>query len=140
MIHFNLRCARDHEFEAWFQSGEVFDLQVRKRQVTCPNCGDHKVVKAPMAPAVAAPSRRSGPRGPETEAVKLRQALTELRDKVEQTCDYVGTEFPDEARKIHYGETEARGIYGEATSDEARELVDEGVKVAPIPWIRRPDS
>lgn len=135
MIHFNLRCAKDHEFEAWFQSSDAFDRQLRSRRVICPSCGDHKIVKAPMAPAVAAQSRR-----PQPDAVQMRQALTELRDKVEKNCDYVGNDFPDEARKIHYGEAEARGIYGEATAAEASELVDEGVKVAPLPWIRRADS
>ncbi|MHA1564436.1 MAG: DUF1178 family protein [Alphaproteobacteria bacterium] len=135
MIHFSLRCAKDHEFEAWFQSSEAFEQQLAGKQVNCPSCGGHDVEKAPMAPAVTAMSRR-----PDPDAVKLRRALTELREKVEKNCDYVGKEFPDEARKIHYGEAEARGIYGEATPEQASELVEEGVDVAPLPWLRRADS
>ncbi len=135
MIHFNLRCAKDHVFEAWFQSSEAFEQQLAAKQVNCPDCGGHRVEKAPMAPAVTALSRR-----PDPNAVKMRQALTALRDKVEKNCDYVGKDFPDEARKIHYGEAEARGIYGEATREQASELVEEGVDVAPLPWPRRADS
>ena len=135
MIHFNLRCAKDHGFEAWFQNSEAFEEQRAGELVNCPSCGCHEVEKAPMAPAVTALSRRPAP-----NAVQLRQALTELREKVEQNCDYVGKEFSEEARKIHYGEAQARGIYGEATPEQASELVEEGVDVAPLPWLRRADS
>ena len=134
MIHYNLRCEQDHEFEAWFQSSQAFDQQVKRRQVECPNCGGTKVVKAPMAPTVrAGRTNLSG-------AVKLRQELKKLRDHVEQNCDYVGDKFAEEARKIHHGEVESRGIYGESTDSEASALADEGVKFARIPWVKRDDS
>ena len=133
MIHFNLRCAKGHEFEAWFKSAKAFDAQAKRRQVTCAVCGSAKIEKAPMAPAITA-------RGGGDDAAHMRQALTELRSRVEQNCDYVGEQFADEARKIHYGEADERGIYGESTCQEANELVEEGIKVARIPWLRRLDS
>ncbi len=133
MIHFNLRCAAGHEFEGWFKSAKEFDAQAKRAQVTCAVCGSAKVEKAPMAPAITAKGGGDG-------AVHMRQALSELRTRVEKNCDYVGEQFADEARKIHYGEADERGIYGESTDREAKELVDEGIKVARIPWLRRLDS
>ncbi|MBF0093300.1 MAG: DUF1178 family protein [Alphaproteobacteria bacterium] len=137
MIVFDLQCSRNHRFEAWFKDGAAFDGQAAAGEVTCPECGDTRIAKAPMAPHLA--------RGTEAEpqakqALAVREALHEIRRVVETTCDYVGDRFADEARRIHYGETAKRDIYGEATVDEARELVEEGVKVAPVPWPRREDS
>lgn len=133
MIHFNLRCAKGHEFEGWFKSAKAFDAQVKRGQVTCAVCSSAKIEKAPMAPAITA---KSGDHGP----VQVREALTELRTRVEENCDYVGAQFADEARKIHYGEADQRGIYGESTNQEAKDLKEEGIKVARIPWLRRLDS
>ncbi len=133
MIHFNLRCAMGHEFEAWFKSAKAFDAQAKRCQVTCAVCGSGKIEKAPMAPAITAKGGVGG-------AAHMREALTELRTRVEENCDYVGERFAAEARKIHYGETGERGIYGESTDQEARELVEEGIKVSRIPWLRRLDS
>lgn len=132
MISFNLRCRNNHEFEASFASGEAYESQRRRRLVTCPMCDSAKVEKAPMAPMIAAKREIS----PE----KVRQALTHIRETVENNADYVGEEFSEEARKIHYGETEARSIYGEASKEEAKSLVDEGIEVAQIPWIKRPEK
>ncbi len=134
MIHYNLRCGEDHEFEAWFQSSAAFDAQVKRRQVECPNCGDTNVTKAPMAPTVRA--TKPNLQGP----AKIRQELRRLREHVEKNCDYVGERFAEEARKIHHGEVEERSIYGESTDAEAVALADEGVKFARIPWIRREDG
>ena len=134
MIHYSLKCTNSHEFEVWFRSGEDFDKQVKRRQVECPSCGNTKITKALMAPAV-----RSGKADP-ARAVQLRQELKQLRDHVEKNCDYVGGQFAEEARKIHHGEVEARSIYGESTDTEATALTDEGVSFARIPWIRREDS
>lgn len=132
MISFNLRCRNNHEFEASFASGEAYDSQRRRRLVTCPVCDSAKVEKAPMAPMVA--SRR------EASPEQLRKALTQIRETVEKNADYVGKEFSEEARKIHYGETKARSIYGEASKEEATSLADEGIDVAQIPWIKRPEK
>ena len=134
MIHFNLSCVDGHEFEGWFRNGGAFERQLQKKQVVCPVCSNTKIAKAPMAPAVAAKGSAVA------NAVEMRKALTELRDHVEKNCDNVGEKFAEEARKIHYGEVEARNIYGRSTDDESRDLVDEGVPVARIPWIKRADG
>jgi len=139
MIHYSVRCDKGHEFEGWFQSSDAFDRQARRKLVTCPQCGSHKVAKAPMAPAVAT-SKPSLGGGADSKAAQLREALVEMRGRVEEHCDYVGDRFAEEARKIHHEEVEARGIYGEATDDEARELSDEGVTFSRMPWVRRADG
>ncbi|MCP5411017.1 MAG: DUF1178 family protein [Alphaproteobacteria bacterium] len=130
MIAYNLRCHKGHEFEAWFRSSSAFDEQVTAGHVTCPSCNSVRVEKAIMAPAVAGTKKS---RKPAAEARQMRQFMTGLRKYVEQNADYVGPQFAEEARKIHYGETPDRHIYGEATPEEARELIEEGVDVAPLP-------
>ena len=137
MIHFNLRCSSGHEFEGWFRSNEAFEWQVEKKQVVCPACSDSKVAKAVMAPAVTAKGR--GANGDDA-AKKMRKTLVALREHIERNCDDVGNRFAEEARKIHYGEAESRGIYGQSTDEETRDLVDEGVPVKRVPWIKRADS
>ncbi|MCZ6764455.1 MAG: DUF1178 family protein [Alphaproteobacteria bacterium] len=145
MIHFNLICANDHEFEGWFQNGAAFDAQARKKQVACPVCDETGVKKAPMAPAVAHKKNVSSPTKGDTtdsagQAAHMRQALGAFRDAVEKNCENVGDQFAEEARKIHYGETQARDIYGRTSNDEAEELRDEGVPFARLPWPKRTDS
>lgn len=130
MIAYNLRCHKGHEFEAWFRSSSAFDEQVTAGHVTCPSCNSVRVEKAIMAPAVAGTKKS---RKPAAEARQMRQFVTGLRKYVEQNADYVGPQFAEEARKIHYGETPDRHIYGEATPEEARELIEEGVDVALLP-------
>jgi hypothetical protein len=132
MIVFSLRCTAGHEFEAWFRDGESFEAQREGGEITCPVCGDDAVDKAVMAPRVSR-SREAGQR--EMTPARLRAALLGLRHKVEANCDYVGERFAEEARRIHYGETEAHGIYGEASEQESRELADEGIEFGRIPWI-----
>ena len=135
MILFDLLCSDQHRFEGWFKSGDTFDAQIESGEVTCPVCGDTEVHKALSAPALLKGSSRA-----ETVAVKMREALGELRQRVIDNCDYVGEKFADEARSIHYGEKKPRPIYGEASLEEAKELHDEGVEIIPIPWPRRQDS
>jgi hypothetical protein len=132
MILFTLRCSSDHQFEGWFRDGETFEAQQAATEIACPHCGDTKVEKAVMAPAIA----RSRPAGPPMSPAQMRAALIELRRQVETNCDYVGERFAEEARRIHYGEVDPHGIYGEASLDEARELSDEGIEVGRIPWIQ----
>ena len=132
MIRFSLRCSSDHEFEGWFRDGDTFETQQAAVEIACPHCGDTKVEKALMAPAIA----RSRPSGPPLSPAQMRAALIELRKQVETNCDYVGERFVEEARRIHYGEVDPHGIYGEASLDEARELSDEGIEVGRIPWIQ----
>lgn len=139
MISFNLRCARDHIFEAWFKDSATFEKQAKGKALSCPTCGNTKIEKAIMAPAIARGTGRAvGRDGPPPDV--LRAVLTELRSAVERNCDYVGPEFPEEARKIHYGEAGTRNIYGEATPQEASELAEEGVEIHRVPWIHHTDS
>ncbi len=133
MIVYNLNCAKGHEFEGWFASSSAFDEQAKDGKLVCPVCNTRKVSKAMMAPALssAVGKHKSAP-APE-ELRKMRQFMTGLRKYVEENAENVGKQFPEEARKIHYGETEERPLYGEATLDEAKELIEEGVDVAPLP-------
>lgn len=130
MIHFSLHCDHDHDFEGWFRNNDDFDVQVGKRLVTCPVCGSHSVEKALMAPSVTTGRQK------EKIAVAMSKMVTELKEmtrKVRENADYVGSEFAEEARKIHFGEVEKRGIYGEATGEEVKSLLDDGVDVMPLP-------
>jgi hypothetical protein len=128
MIVYNLRCEDGHEFEGWFRNSAAYDAQAAQRKLVCPICETRAVGKAPMAPAVSG-TKASVPE----EMRKMRQFVTGLRKHIEENADYVGPKFPEEARKIHYGEADERHIYGEATLKEAKELVEEGVDVAPLP-------
>lgn len=158
MILYDLICHKDHSFEAWFRDADTCSAQLAAKGVRCPVCSSKKVSKALMAPNVAskkgdvvpAEGAKAAPlpskaametAAKETEeAGKLRQALVELRDKIEQNFDHVGPQFAEEARKIHYGETEHRNIYGETSPDEAEALADEGIEVSRIPWLPKDDS
>ncbi len=133
MIKYNLLCDSDHEFEGWFRSSADYDDQARDGLLECPICGSDAVRKAVMAPAIARPEAASR----EERLAKMRHSIEaaaeRARDYVEKNFDYVGDKFPEEARRIHYQETEARGIFGEATGKEVKDLVDEGVNIAPLP-------
>lgn len=130
MIVYNLRCKNGHEFEGWFRDSSAYDLQAREGKLCCPACDTRRVEKAIMAPAVAT-GREAPLSGPETR--KMRQFMTGLRKYVQENAEYVGPKFAEEARKIHYGESIERHIYGETTMDEAQDLIEEGVDVAPLP-------
>ena len=130
MIRYDLRCSADHEFEGWFRNSAGFDEQRSAGELVCPICGGTEIGKAPMAPAVA----RSAPQ------IDPRTVLRALRKAVEANCDNVGDRFAEEARRIHYGETETRPIYGDATREEAAALTDEGIEIAAIPWIPLGDA
>lgn len=135
MILFQLRCANEHHFEGWFRDNVTYDAQAAAGEIACPVCGDSHVAKAIMAPRL---NKATGQALDAKDAGReMRRLLGELRRKIEDSCDYVGDKFADEARKIHYGDSEARPIYGEATPDETRELDDEGVAVHLIPWVGR---
>jgi len=134
LIRFSLICEREHEFEAWFRSNDDFDTQKKRGFVDCPSCGSHRIEKALMAPAVSTGRKQEKIALAMGEAQK--QALAQLKamaEKVRENADYVGDKFAEEARKIHFGETDPRGIYGEATFDEAKSLAEDGVEFMPIP-------
>ncbi len=167
MIVFDLKCAQEHVFEAWFADSGACESQISAGEVQCPLCGDAKVEKAPMAPNLPAgtgrgrgrksaggsarPSNSPGgsaltpaaadikPPTPEQmgEAIKT---LRKMREVVEKNFDHVGDRFPEEARKIHHGEVEKRNIYGDATVEEAEELSEEGIEISQMPWLPRHDS
>ncbi|HAE02272.1 MAG TPA: DUF1178 domain-containing protein [Rhodospirillaceae bacterium] len=133
MICFTLRCQKDHEFEGWFKDSAAFESQNAAKDIECPACGSHKIEKALSRPNISSGKTQSSAQAEVMR--KTRETLREFRQKIESTHENVGTRFAEEARKIHYGETEQRGIYGETTGEEAQELAEEGVPIAAIPWI-----
>jgi hypothetical protein len=158
MIKYRLRCANDHAFESWFKDSATYERQEKRKLLECPVCGNAKVERAIMAPNVTkkgnarprqpAPEAPAEPTGapeapPSVPAAmpgpamppEMRKMLVELRRQVEKNCDYVGDKFADEARKIHYGETDKRGIYGETSDEEAAALADEGIEFGKLPWV-----
>lgn len=139
MIRFALTCGDGHEFDAWFSSGASYDEQTEAGAILCPTCGSADVRKAPMAPAVMRGRRvEAPPRGEsleEAERTRTYAFLRGLREHVEKNAENVGKSFPEEARKIHYGETEERNIYGEASVDEAKALQEEGIPALPLPKL-----
>jgi hypothetical protein len=138
MIRYSLRCDSGHEFEAWFRSSAAFDEQRTAGHVACAVCGSTTVEKAMMAPAVAAGGKGEADEAPLSKPASPAEAmLAELRRHIETTSDYVGHDFADEARRIHEGEADKRSIWGEASLHDAKELKDDGIPVAPIPWMRR---
>lgn len=136
MIRYSLKCAADHGFESWFQSGAAFDSLHAAGHVTCPVCGSSTVEKSLMAPMVR-PTREDEAAKPSlgAPATELEQALAALRRQVEENSEYVGVNFVTEARRIHAGDAPERAIYGEARADEAKKLIEDGVPVAPLPFL-----
>ena len=139
MIKFSLVCSNDHEFEGWFGSSKEFEQQQKRGIVLCPVCSDTAVTKSLMAPRVSGTKKSSDETVPmaqmPTPAVpqEMMDQLRKFKKHIEENAENVGERFPEEARKIHYGEVEARGIYGKATPEEATNLAEEGVNVMPIP-------
>lgn len=164
MIHYQLRCADSHEFDGWFKDSGNFERQAKRGLIACPVCANTRVDRALMAPRLHKKGRGGEPviahetrhetqvevTAPPPPALpqaaggvlpdQVRAVLHKLRAEVEKNCDYVGTEFATEARKIHAGQAAPRGIYGETTPDEAEALADDGIDVASIPWLPRADS
>jgi hypothetical protein len=154
MIRYTLRCECGHAFESWFQSSSAYESQAKRKLVNCPACDSVKVDKAIMAPQIVSKKGRESavpaPVAPTASAEvaapastpllmaqerELRAKLKELRDHIVKNADNVGERFPNEARKMHYGDIEHRPIYGEASPDEARSLIEEGVEVTPLPVL-----
>jgi hypothetical protein len=157
VIRYALACERGHGFESWFASSAAYDKQVKRGLVACPLCGSAKVEKAIMAPALSGTRKRGGltASGPVPDAAPaaaeptppapvamlseqervLRGKLKELRDHLVKNADYVGPKFPEEARRMHYGEIEHRSIYGEASPDDAKALHEEGIEFHPLPSL-----
>jgi hypothetical protein len=159
MILYRLRCSKGHEFESWFKDSKSYERQEKKSLIGCAMCGDGKIERAPMAPRLgrsakkteaeqpaATPQVPAPAPSPEQQQMaalarhmpkELREALLKAREQVEQNCEHVGNKFAEEARKIHYGESDKRGIYGETSEEEADALADEGIEFGRLPWIPR---
>ena len=157
MIHYHLRCEGGHAFESWFQSSSAYESQEKRKLVNCPVCGSAKVERAIMAPQIVSKKGRAAAERTGTEPVaaataeaaappastpllmaqerELRAKLKELREHIVKNADNVGERFPNEARKMHYGDIEHRPIYGDASPEEARALIEEGVEVTPLPVL-----
>lgn len=151
MIRYALICEQGHDFESWFQDSAAYDKQTKRGLVTCPQCGSAKVEKAIMAPRLSTAAKKQrapidapaavaeSPAAPGPVAMispqeqEVRAKLKELRDHLVKNADNVGAKFPEEARKMHYGEIEHRSIYGVASPEEAKELSEEGVEFHPLP-------
>jgi hypothetical protein len=131
MIRYALACADGHEFEGWFSDSGDFDAQLASGMLQCPLCGARHVGKQIMAPAVHGAKKKGA--ADKTKQSMMMEVMGQVRAHVEANFDYVGGEFPAEARRIHAGEAEERGIYGEASPAEVRGLVEDGVPVAPLP-------
>lgn len=145
MIKYDLKCTGcSHQFEGWFPDSAGFDAQAASGEVLCPICASPDIGKAIMAPNIATGISRSVDADADVpmEQIKAeaRRMMADMRQHVEDNCEYVGEAFPEEARKIHFGETDEREIYGEASAEEARDLIDEGIEVTPIPWVPRSDA
>ncbi|AKI03274.1 hypothetical protein IMCC20628_04606 [Hoeflea sp. IMCC20628] len=134
MIRFSLHCEKDHEFEGWFSSSADYDAQCDRGLVECPVCSSREISKALMAPAVAVSRETaSRPLAMDPEKRDMMRKLRGMVQAVRQNSEDVGDRFADEARKIHHGETEARGIIGKASSEDAKSLIEEGIEIAPLP-------
>ena len=164
MILYRLRCAKGHEFDSWFKDSKTYERQEKKSLVGCAVCGSSKVERAIMSPRIGkkggkaeapievaeapVPVPAGAPAAPAPEQQQmaalarhmpkeLREALLKVRAEVEKNCEHVGDKFAEEARKIHYGESDRRGIYGETTDEEAEALAEEGIEFGRLPWIPR---
>ena len=142
MIRYDLICDKGHGFDGWFRDSAAFEKQIKRHLVSCTHCGSEDVSKQIMAPGIPVKSNRkadasqkmvAGAVDPRTQ--KLMQMMREVRKNVEANAEYVGDRFADEARKIHYAESEKRGIYGEAKPEEAKALIEEGIEVHPLPRL-----
>ena len=133
MIKFTLVCDHDHEFESWFPDGAAYEEQARRGFVTCPQCNSHRIAKAPMAPAIVA--REKPPALVDDKTLALREAMRALRREIEARTDDVGEAFPEVARAIHAGDEPERAIRGQANVAEVKSLLEEGVRIAPIPAL-----
>ncbi|MCQ4159545.1 DUF1178 family protein [Roseomonas sp. GC11] len=152
MIHYQLRCDQDHGFDGWYKDSAAFEKLAAAGIIDCPVCGSHKVQRALMAPAIAKAREAEPPPAPEKAPAAAPQAaagpmpaqvmalLQRMRAEVEKNCDYVGADFAEEARRMHRGESERRGIYGETSDAEAEALNEEGIEIARLPWVPRADG
>jgi hypothetical protein len=142
MIRYDLTCDNGHEFDGWFRDSAAFEKQIKRHLVSCTRCGSEEVTKQLMSPGIPAKSNRKDDAPQkmlagtvDSRTQRLMQMMREVRKNVEENAEYVGDRFADEARKIHYAESEKRGIYGEAKPEDAKALIEEGIEVHPLPRL-----
>jgi len=136
VIRYRLQCANSHEFEAWFASSASYDVQAAGAQITCPECNTREVGKSIMAPNVALrPRAEPAAAAADETPTRYRNLVRQMRKLLVEGSENVGDRFPEEARKIHYREVEARSILGTASHDEVRELIEEGIEILPVPRL-----
>ena len=151
MILYQLQCEKEHRFEAWFRDSQAFDKQSKRKLLACPKCGSAKITKTLMAPRIGKSGSDKHPQATQPApagsslkltpaAVELKKKLKELQSHISKECDYVGSNFAEEARKIYYGETKSQSIRGETTKKEAKELIEEGIPCISMPWFSREDA
>ncbi len=139
MIRYSLKCDRDHVFESWFKSADAFETLNEAGHLSCPTCGSAEIIKAIMSPQVS-PARNKVAAAPvETHALStpsgpVEEAISNLRKTVEENSEYVGANFAETARKMHEGDIEHRSIHGEASRDDAKSLVEDGIPIMPLPF------
>ena len=132
MIKYSLICDQDHNFEAWFSDSSTCDSQLKKSKVECPLCGSKKITKSIMAPNI--PSK-SNQKTPKSDVKKVEMVMNKIKKHVQDNYEYVGNKFPDEARAMHYKEKDQKDIDGETTIEEAKDLIEEGINVQPLPVL-----
>ena len=135
MINYTLKCDQNHTFDSWFKSAEAFEMLVKKSMVVCSECGSTKITKAIMAPSVSTSRKRDNKPSELEKKSKLKNDILELKKKIEANSEYVGNNFANEARSMYLGETPERSIYGEAKTDDAKKLIDDGIPVMPLPFL-----
>jgi hypothetical protein len=159
MILYDLKCSQGHQFEAWFKDSNTYDTQAKRNIIECPLCSDTSIEKAIMSPRVSSSTRKKGlefeqsqkkvsrnkgfnvdPSKTSEVARKIQDAANQIQEYIEKNCEDVGINFADEARAIHYGETEERGIYGVATTSEIKDLTEEDIPISRIPWKKNKHS
>jgi len=136
MIRFSLKCSNDHSFESWFQSSEAYEKLAAADLLNCVECGDSQIVKSLMSPKIGISTDHAETDTPLTAPTSdVEKRLAKLKNEIEKTSDYVGLNFATEARAMHDGEQPARSIYGEAKPEEAKALIEDGIRVAPLPFM-----
>ena len=136
MIRFSLKCSNDHSFESWFQSSEAYEKLVAADLLNCVECGDSQIVKSLMSPKIGISTGHAETDTPLTTPTSdVEKTLAKLKNEIEKNSDYVGLNFATEARAMHDGEQPARSIYGEAKPEEAKALIEDGIRVAPLPFM-----
>ena len=135
MIKYTLKCDQNHTFDSWFKSAEAFEMLVKKSMVVCSECGSTKITKAIMAPSVSTSRKKDNKPSELEKKSKLKNDILELKKKIEANSEYVGNNFANEARSMYLGETPERSIYGEAKTDDAKKLIDDGIPVMPLPFL-----